>query len=84
MLGLADQVRCPILFHFGEADPFLPLEGAQAVEAAFADRDGCEVHIHAGAGHAFDNSFAPTFHQPEPAAAAWDQTSAFLLRHLPV
>jgi carboxymethylenebutenolidase len=84
MLGMADQITCPILFHFGEADPFLPLEGAKAVEAAFGGREGCEVHIHAGAGHAFDNSFAPTFHQPEPATAAWDQTSAFLARHLPV
>jgi carboxymethylenebutenolidase len=84
MLGMADQISCPILFHFGEADPFLPLEGAKAVEAAFGGREGCEVHIHAGAGHAFDNSFAPTYHQPEPATAAWDQTSAFLARHLPV
>ena len=84
MLGMADSVTCPVLFHFGEADPFLPLEGAKAVEAAFRGRDGSEVHIHPGAGHAFDNSFAPTFHQPEPAARAWDQTSAFLAKHLPV
>jgi carboxymethylenebutenolidase len=84
MLGMADAVTCPVLFHFGAADPFLPLEGAKAVEAAFAGREGCEVHIHEGAGHAFDNSFAPTFHQPEHAARAWDQTSAFLARHLPV
>jgi carboxymethylenebutenolidase len=84
MLGMADRVTCPILFHFGGADPFLPLDQAQQVEAAFGSRDGAEVHIHDGAGHAFDNSFSTTFHQPEPAAAAWEQTRAFLGRHLPV
>jgi carboxymethylenebutenolidase len=84
MLGMADRVTCPILFHFGGADPFLPLDQAQQVEAAFAGRDGAEVHIHDGAGHAFDNTFSTTFHQPEPAAAAWEQTRAFLGRHLPV
>ena len=83
MLGMAEQVTCPILFHFGGADPFLPLEQAQQVEAAFAGRDDAEVHIHEGAGHAFDNSFSTMFHQPEAAAAAWEQTGAFLRRHLP-
>jgi carboxymethylenebutenolidase len=84
MLGMADAVRCPILFHFGGADPFLPVEGARAVESAFGARPDAEVHIHEGGGHAFDNSFAATFHQPEHAATAWDQTAAFLSRHLPL
>jgi carboxymethylenebutenolidase len=46
------------------------------------DRADWECHIHPGAGHAFDNHDAPTFHQPEAAAQAWEQTSAFLAREL--
>ena len=30
MLGLADQVRCPVLFHFGDDDPYIPAEGIEA------------------------------------------------------
>jgi carboxymethylenebutenolidase len=84
LLGMADGVTCPILFHFAGADAFLALERAEAVAATFADRPGAQVIIHPGAGHAFDNSFAPAFHQPEPAARAWEETRAFLAQHLPV
>ncbi len=84
MLDQLDQIRCPVLLHFGEEDAFLPIEGVRAVEAAVADRADIEIHVHPGAGHAFDNHEAPMFHQPEAAATAWNQTTAFLNRHLPV
>ncbi len=61
-----------------------PIEGARAVEAAVADQADMEVHVHPGAGHAFDNHEAPMFYQPEAAKEAWRQTTAFLNRHLPV
>jgi carboxymethylenebutenolidase len=69
--------------HFGEDDTFLPVAGARALESAVADRADITVHIHAGAGHAFDNHEAAMFHHPEASAEAWDQTTAFLNRHLP-
>ena len=84
MLGDVDQITCPVLLHFGEDDAFLPVEGARRVEAAVAGRADIEAHIHPGAGHAFANHEAPMFHQPEVAAEAWVQTTAFLSRHLPV
>ena len=31
MLGLADDVRCPVLFHFGDEDGYIPAEGIEAV-----------------------------------------------------
>jgi carboxymethylenebutenolidase len=43
-----------------------------------------ECHIQEDAGHAFDNHEAPMFHQPEPAARAWEITRGFLARALPV
>ncbi len=48
-----------------------------------AAHESIECHVHEGAGHAFDNSFAPMFSNPPAAARAWELTSAFLARELP-
>lgn len=82
MADAAPQIHCPILFHFGDDDPFIPLEQAERVQAAFADRSDAEVRIHEGAGHAFDNEYADIFHMPVPAKEAWGLTADFLRRHL--
>jgi carboxymethylenebutenolidase len=83
-LDQADGVTCPIQFHFGESDPYIPLDQAQQIEAAFSARPDAEVHIQPGAGHAFDNHEAAMFHHPEAAAASWALTVGFLQKHLPV
>ncbi len=83
-LDQADNVSCPILFHFGGSDPYLPSEDSQAVAARFADVDSAEVLIQPDAGHAFDNFMNPVFSNPPAAAVAWEATAAFLAQHLPV
>ena len=83
-LGLAGQIRCPILFHFGGADDYIPAEKQQAVREAFAQQPGTEFHVHEGAGHAFDNHNAAMFHHERAAREAWAQTVEFLKRTLPV
>jgi carboxymethylenebutenolidase len=86
--GIADrledaaQLECPVIFHFGGSDQFLPMDQAERIGAAF-DRSDSEMHIHAGAGHAFDNFRAPMFHHAPARDAAWPQTTAFLGRHFP-
>jgi carboxymethylenebutenolidase len=80
----ADAVSCPILFHFGDDDPYLPNSDAEAVAARFADVETATIVVQPGAGHAFDNSFNPMFSNPDAAAAAWQHTMDFLGRHLPV
>jgi carboxymethylenebutenolidase len=82
-LADAAQLTCPVIFHFGAADTFLPLEQAEAIRAAFAGHDGAEVHVHDDAGHAFDNFRAPMFHHQSASAEAWPQTEAFLLQKFP-
>jgi carboxymethylenebutenolidase len=82
-LDAAAAIVCPTLLHFGADDPYIPRERVDGVAAMAADRDAFECHVHDGAGHAFDNSFAPTFHEPRAAARAWELTSAFLARALP-
>jgi carboxymethylenebutenolidase len=83
MLGDADAISCPALFHFGAQDPYIPLEQSQRVADAAASRPGWTVEIQPDGGHAFDNWDNPLFHQPEPAARAWGLTRDFLARTLP-
>jgi carboxymethylenebutenolidase len=82
MLTDADTVSSPALFHFGAQDPYIPLEQSQRVADAAVSRPGWEVAIQPDGGHAFDN-WDSMFHQPEPAARAWDLTRDFLARTLP-
>ena len=78
----AARVECPIVFHFGEADPYLPVAEAEQIRQAFSGHPRAEVHMHTGAGHAFDNP-SPMFHHAEASREAWPQTAAFLERNLP-
>jgi carboxymethylenebutenolidase len=78
----AGRVTCPVLFHFGGNDPFIPNEQADAVAAAFAGRDDAEVLVQPEAGHAFENLLAPAFGDPAAAARSWPVTVAFLQRTL--
>lgn len=81
-LDVVDRITCPILFHFGDEDAFLPNEDVEALRSATEGRDDVEIVVQPGAGHAFDNHLNPMFSNPEAAAAAWQRTSAFLREHL--
>ncbi len=81
-LDKAPAITCPIQFHFGSDDAFLPNEDVAALRAATADMANVEIHVAEGAGHAFDNHRNPMFSNPDAAAAAWARTSAFLAANL--
>jgi carboxymethylenebutenolidase len=83
MLEGADQIECPALFHFGAQDPYISAADAERVTEAARARPGWKVHVQPDGGHAFDNFDNPMFHQPEPAARAWELTQTFLARTLP-
>jgi carboxymethylenebutenolidase len=83
MLGQGDRISCPVLFHFGGQDPYIPREQIDQVQAFADGREGMECHVQPDAGHAFDNHDAPMFYQPEPATRAWEITRDFLARTLP-
>jgi len=82
-LDRTSRLTCPVLFHFGDEDRYLGAEQREAVEKAFAGRPGAEIHLHHGAGHAFDNHNSAMFSRPAAAAEAWGQTAEFLRGHLP-
>lgn len=81
MLDLAGRIECPMMFHYGSQDPFIPVEQIDAVEAAVAGRPGVEFHRY-DAGHAFSNWDAPSMYHRASADLAWDRTKEFLGRHL--
>jgi len=83
MLGMIEQVHCPTLFHFGNADPYIPGEGVDALSEAIAGRQGFMVNVET-AGHAFDNHESEMFWNEAAASAAWAKTMAFLGLYLPV
>jgi carboxymethylenebutenolidase len=80
MIDMIDQVSCPTLFHFGNADAYIPNEGVDAIAAALAGREGFIVNVE-NAGHAFDNHEAAMFWNESAAKAAWAKTMSFLTEH---
>jgi carboxymethylenebutenolidase len=82
-LDALNRIRCPLQFHFGGSDPYIPREQVARVEDAVAGRPDTEIHVEPDAGHAFHNRMAPMFYQPEPAARAWRRTEEFLREYLP-
>lgn len=82
-LDALDRIRCPLQFHFGGNDPYIPREQVARVEAAVAERPNVEIYVEEASGHAFHNRMAPMFYQPEPANRAWQRTEQFLQHHLP-
>jgi carboxymethylenebutenolidase len=80
-LGESDGLRCPILFHFGTDDAYIPIDQVKAIQQAIGSRDGIHIHLH-GAGHAFDNHEAPIFYNESAANDAWAITTAFLQMEL--
>ncbi len=81
LLGEVRATTCPLLFHYGDQDPFIPEEKVAEVEGAVAGRPDTAVHRYA-AGHAFSNWDAPSMFDEAAAEAAWDRTLEFLARHL--
>ncbi len=81
LLGRLDDVTCPVLFHYGDRDPFIPVESIEQVERAVAGRPGMRVERY-DAGHAFSNWDAPSMYVAPAAEAAWASTTAFLAESL--
>jgi carboxymethylenebutenolidase len=81
MLDLAPRVECPVLFHYGAEDPYIPTEKIDEVEQAFAGRTDVVLHRY-DAGHAFSNWDAPTLYDEQAANTAWPRTLDFLATHL--
>src|SRR5918996_182739 len=76
MLDLAPRVGCPVLFHYGARDPYIPAEQIDEVERALAGRPDVALHRY-DAGHAFSNWDAPSMYDEPAARIAWERTLTF-------
>jgi carboxymethylenebutenolidase len=81
-LSDAENLTCPIIFHFGGNDPFIPNEQVDAIRAHLDDRESVQIHVQHSAGHGFENFLAPQFHDAQASAASWPLTLEFLEREL--
>jgi carboxymethylenebutenolidase len=81
LLGRADQLECPTVFHYGNDDDYIPAEKIAEVEQAVGDRPNVELHRY-DAGHAFSNWDAPSMYDEAAATEAWSRTLEFLGREL--
>lgn len=51
---------CPVVVHFGGADPHIPASDAELIGRAHPD---LPVHVYEGAGHGFNNEGGANFHR---------------------
>jgi carboxymethylenebutenolidase len=78
-----ENLRAPLLGIYAERDGSVPPEAVRELEAKLkALGKSVEMHIYAGADHAFFNDTRPEVYDPEASADAWRRTIEFLRRHL--
>ena len=76
------KIGCPVLGFFGELDQGIPLSLVNDFEKELeANQIPHELHVYAGAEHAFFNDTRAAYH-PEAAADAWQRTIKWLQNHL--
>lgn len=80
---LAANIRCPVLFHFGEEDPNPSPDDMRRLDAELT-RHGVEHRFfcYPGANHAFMNHEMPARYHRTSAEMAWARTREFLAEKL--
>jgi carboxymethylenebutenolidase len=80
-LGEAKQAKCPIAFHFGATDKFVPPEAIAKIREAFAGSGTAEFYVYPGCDHAFAAPMRPSFDKPA-AMMAYSRSLGTLRRAL--
>ena len=76
------RIKCPVLGFFGEEDGGIPLSLVYDFQKALtAHQIVHDIHVYAGAQHAFFNDSRPAYH-PDAAADAWQRTLDWFRAHL--
>jgi carboxymethylenebutenolidase len=81
--SMANDINCPMLFHFGATDgnPSLDDRDKYDAELTRLGKD-FQFHTYDGAGHAFMDYTNPDRYHEAAAAAAWSRTIDFFNKHL--
>lgn len=75
--AIAEQPRCPVMMHFGELDPMIPVPGVERLRAAHPAQ---QVHLYA-ANHGFNCDHRGSF-DASAATLARTRTLEFFRQHL--
>lgn len=79
----AARIQAPVLGLYGEKDAGIPLSLVHDFEQQLAAQGTPHsIQIFPEADHAFFNEDRPSVYHPQAAAAAWQQTLAWLRQHL--
>jgi len=74
----SEKPKCPVQFHWGEADAGIPMEKAKAVEAAVSS---APHYYYAGAGHGFNCDHRASYNA-DAAKLAKQRTLEFFKKHV--
>jgi carboxymethylenebutenolidase len=69
---------CPTIAVFGSADAMIPPADVDALRAAWAGRDDCEIVVIEGGDHGFVHDPERPAHRADDAAVLWDRALAWL------
>jgi len=81
-IDVVPQIACPVFGAYGEADPAIPVDSVHELDAAL-ERNGKphEIHVYAGAPHAFMNDQRDSYRELA-AKDAWRRVLRFFDQHL--
>lgn len=74
---LKEDLKCPVILHFGQDDPLIPMEDVAAVRDAYPD---VPVHLY-DAGHGFNCDQRDSY-APEAADMAWGRTMDLMTKNV--
>jgi len=75
-LSEAQDIKCPIIFHYGALDAHIPMSSVDKVKDAFKGRDEVSVYVYENADHGFNCDELASYN-PEAAKVAWSRTLSF-------
>jgi dienelactone hydrolase len=71
------NLTCPLLGHYGEADPMIATQEIEDFRARLRTQPA-EIYTYPGAGHAFHEDFRPEVYRPIAATEAWRRSLEYL------
>ena len=61
-LDQVNKVNVPVSYHFGDADPVVPMDEVNAIQKAFAEKKNADIRVYQGAGHNFSMPHKDGYH----------------------
>ncbi|MDI2590752.1 dienelactone hydrolase family protein [Pseudomonas sp. 681] len=62
-LQRADEIKVPMLMHFGEQDSHIPMDAVKKIAERFENNDGVDIQVYPGAEHGFNCSHRSSYNQ---------------------